>query len=149
MNYEEMTAKELRELCEQRGIKPSRAKADMIEDLKARDAADELTRLSQDLDLPDEPVTVSEPAPAPEVPAEPEKPAETPSEPEDEDAWVENGRLYKRYRRQSPVLGDREHADNLADIAGEAVRRGREPYGLAFRVRDTDIATWLYAINVR
>ena len=39
MNYEDLTAKELRELCEKKGIKPSRAKADMIEDLKARDAA--------------------------------------------------------------------------------------------------------------
>jgi ribosomal protein L12E/L44/L45/RPP1/RPP2 len=148
MTYEDLKAAELRALCEQRGIKPSRAKADMIADLKAKDAADALIKHDEDAGLYAH-ETASEEVQAPEVPAEPEKPAETPSEPEDEDAWVENGRLYKRYRRQSPVLGDREHADNLADIAGEAVRRGREPYGLAFRVRDTDIATWLYAINVR
>lgn len=149
MKYEDMTAKELRELCEERGIKPSRAKADMIEDLKARDAADELTRLSQELDRPDEPLPASEEDPAPEVPVEPEKPAESRTEPEDETVWVEHGRLYKRYPRQTPVLGDHEHVNNLTDVTEEAVIRGRETYGSAFRVRDPDSATWLYAINVR
>lgn len=144
MNYEDLTAKELRELCEKKGIKPSRAKADMIEDLKARDAADELTRLDQEME--------QEAAEAAEKPAE-EKPVPTvevpaPKLPE-ERVWVSDGRLYKAYAKEDKWLDDDEHEENLRDIVEEAVLRGADYFGPPFRVDDPDVNEWIYAINIR
>jgi hypothetical protein len=147
MDYSELTAKELRELCEKRGIKPSRAKADMIEDLKARDAADELTRLSEELGLRDEPLTVSEDVQVPEVHPEPVGPVEEPPAAFDETVWFANGRLYKTYPHTGP-LQDAEHASNLSDVIEEAVIRGKSTYGPSFRVR-SKTGPWVYAIHVR
>lgn len=144
MDYSEMTAAELKALCVKKGIKPSRAKADMIEDLKARDAADELTRLSQEMEqeaaeAPVEPVEET-PAPAVEVPSK--------SLPE-ERVWVSDGRLYKAYAKEDRWLDDDEHEENLRDIVEEAVLRGVDYYGPSFRVDDPDVDEWIYAINVR
>lgn len=144
MDYSEMTAAELKALCVAKGIKPSRAKADMIEDLKAREAADELTRLSQEMEQEAaeasvEPVEET-PAPAVEVPA--------PKLPE-ERVWVSDGRLYKAYAKEDRWLDDDEHEENLRDIVEEAVLRGVDYYGPSFRVDDPDVDEWIYAINVR
>ena len=148
MNYEDLKAAELRALCEQRGIKPSRAKADMIEDLKAKDAADALIALDEIEGLYDD-KTASEEAQAPEVPEETEKPAESHPETPQEDVWEEGGSLHKRYPRRNPVLDSFEHIDRLIDVVNEALSRGKEPYGPAFRVRDPDPTTWVYAVNIR
>lgn len=148
MNYDDLTAKELRELCEKRGIKPSRAKADMIEDLKARDAADELTQLSQDLGL-DEPVWPVEESPAPEVHPEPEKPAERPVEVLTPPHVIEDGVFYREFPR-GPVLEQWEHESNLRSVAQAAMASGYEVYGPAFRAhnRSTEY-TWVYGVNFR
>jgi ribosomal protein L12E/L44/L45/RPP1/RPP2 len=148
MTYEDLKAAELRALCEQRGIKPSRAKADMIADLKAKDAADALIKHDEDAGLYAH-ETASEEAQAPEVPAEPEKPAESRPAILTGVVWEEGGTFYKRVPRRGSVLGDDEHEENLRDVADEARSRGREVYGPAFRDRDPDTATWVYAINVR
>lgn len=140
MNYEDLKAAELKALCEERGIKPSRAKADMIEDLKTRDAADELTQLGQEVEL-----NGSETASAwvKEDP-DPVEPVEAPDEP----VWLADGCLYIRYLRHGR-LDDREHHHNLTNVVEEAVIRGLTPYGPPFRVNDPDSATWVYAVNVR
>lgn len=135
MNYEDLKAAELRALCEERGLKVHRAKADMIEELEAYDATHG-------------PETPSEPLPEPEPPISPEKPAEEPTRPTDDSVWVEDGTLHRRYLR-SGILTDFEHLDHLADIAEEALSRGYEPYGPSFRVRDPDSATWVYGVNIR
>lgn len=143
MDYTEMTAAELKALCVEKGIKPSRAKADMVEDLKARDAADELTRLGQEmeqeaLDAPVEPV---EEAPVPEV----QVPAKNPA---NERVWILDGRLFKAYEKEDRWLDDDEHEENLRDIVEEAVLRGKDYYGPPFRVDDPDVDEWIYAINI-
>lgn len=147
MTYDDLTAKELRELCEERGIKPSRAKADMIEDLKARDIADELIQHDEAEGLY-EPETAPEPVPEPETPAEPEKPTESQPEAPAEHVWVEGGTLYKTYPRNGRP-SDREHQEYLGDVVEEAVAHGRDPYGPPFRDRTTDKSVWLYGVNVR
>lgn len=140
MSYEDLKAAELKTLCEEKGIKPSRAKADMIEDLKARDAADDLITLTEDMGLNDsdaasawvvEGQDQTEPVPA-----------------SDEPVWLDDGRLYIRHDRHGR-LDDREHHHNLISVVEEAVIRGLTPYGPAFRVNDPDSATWVYAVNVR
>jgi hypothetical protein len=146
MDYTTLSAKELRELCEQRDIKPSRAKADMIADLEARDAADELTRISQELETPDEPMPSSEAAPAPEVPVEAEKPAESPTAPP-EDAWVENGRLFL-VRPYIGPLDQMTHERYLREVSYEAVSWGFTPI-LPQRTRLRRGLDWVYAVHVR
>lgn len=150
MNYDELTAKELRELCEKRGIKPSRAKADMIENLQARDAADELSRIGQELEqdgVEASVPTVEEPT-APEVPVETVKPAESQPEAPEDHAWVEGGTFYKTYPRNGRP-SDREHQSYLEGVVEAAVAHGRDPYGPPFRDRTTDRSVWLYGVNVR
>lgn len=148
MNYDDLGAKELRALCEKRGIKPSRAKADMIEDLKARDAADELTQLTQDLGL-DEPLTASDVAPVPEVVAEPERPADGPVAAPDEPYWVEQGVFLKKFPR-NPNLDSWEHEANLRDVQEHARAEGfvilNPPRRVSAR---TTPSHWVYGINVR
>jgi hypothetical protein len=158
MDYTDLTAAELKALCAKRDIKPSRAKADMIEDLKARDAADELTRLGQEIDydanLTKWETELLESAGASETPVEEvEAPEvhlapETAAEADEEPGWVQEGRLYKRYKRHG-ILDDREHRNNLTDVVEEAVIRGLDYFGPSFRIDDGDSASWLYAINVR
>lgn len=149
MNYADLKAHELRELCEARGIKPSRAKADMIADLEARDAADELTRLSQELGLPDEPLTASEDGTAPEAQDEAEKPAERPVVALEVADWVEDHVFLKRFPR-NPNLDSWEHQANLRDVAEYARASGFETFGPAFRVAHRTTPTdWVYGINVR
>lgn len=140
MNYDDLTAKELKALCEERGIKPSRAKADMIEDLKARDAADELSRLGQEMEQ-DATQAASQPDPAPEV----KEPSESPS---DSPVWISDGRLRMRFERQGR-LDDFEHYSYLSKVVEEAENRGLESYGPPFRVNDPDTYYWVYAVNVR
>lgn len=140
MSYEDLKAAELKALCEEKGIKPSRAKADMIEDLKAWESAFELMQHDQDAGLYDSLPSFKktpDPEPQPEpVPAS------------DEPVWLDDGRLYIRHDRHGR-LDDREHHHNLISVVEEAVIRGLTPYGPAFRVNDPDSATWVYAVNVR
>lgn len=140
MNYEDLKAAELKALCEERHIKPSRAKADMIADLKALDAANELTQLTEELGLYED-QTPSETVPAPE-------PQEEPENAPDEPVWLSDGRLYKRYTRHG-ILDNREHEGNLTDVIEEAVIRGLEPLPPSYRVGDPDSKSWVYAVNVR
>lgn len=136
MNYDDLKAAELRALCEERGIKPSRAKTDMIADLKADDAVREGTATDYDANLAAwEKELLSQ---------DPQTPESAPEEP----VWLSDGRLYKRYERHGK-LDDREHHSNLTDVVEEAVIRGREPFGPSFRVTDPDPNTWVYAVNVR
>lgn len=144
MDYTDMTAAELKALCATKGIKPSRAKADMIEDLKARDAADELTQLTQEMEQEaaerrEEP---AEAVPAVFVPEHLQKAGE-------DRVWLSDGRLFKAYLKEDKWLDDDEHEENLRDIVEEAVIRGKEHYGPPFRVDDPDVDEWIYAINVR
>jgi len=149
MDYSELTAAELKALCLEKGIKPSRAKADMIEDLKARDAADELTRLSQELNLPDEPMPGSEDVWPPEVPIELQKPAERPVEALTAFPWVEDGVYLKAFDRRE-TLDQGEHEMYLR-LVGEGARAdGFETYGPPYRVASKTLPTeWIYGINVR
>jgi hypothetical protein len=149
MDYTEMTAAELKALCVEKGIKPSRAKADMVEDLKARDAADELS-LEANLQQFEEDVLVDrvggsvEPVqmvPIPFIPEALQKAADEPS-------WVSEGRLFKRYQKEDSFLDEDEHEENLRDIVEEAVIRNLDYYGPPFRVDDPDTDEWVYAINV-
>lgn len=146
MNYDELKAAELKALCIKRGIQPSRAKIDMIEDLKARDAADELTKLGQEMaqEATDAPLPASEGAPSPvtlEKAPEPVKADETPW-------WVFDGRLYKRYV-QDGALTDLVHEGYIADVVEEALTQNFVPYGPSFRVSNPDLFYWVYAVNVR
>lgn len=130
MNYDDLKAAELRELCEERGLKVHRAKADMIAELEAYDAA-------QGSETP------VEPDPAPEPQPESESPAE-----EHEDVW--NGTLYVAHARHSQYLSDEEHEESLRGVVAEAERRGLQPYGPPFRAADECTADfWVYAVNVR
>jgi len=146
MDYSGLTAKELRELCEKQGIKPSRAKADMIEDLLAREVADELTKHDQENGLYG-PLPPVEEDPGPSVHPAQEPPAETPPAVPEETVWVEDGRLHKAYPRTGPLL-DVEHATYLDDVREEAVSRGEVVYGPAFRLGHRP-GPWVYAIHVR
>lgn len=153
MDYTELTAAELKALCLQKGIKPSRAKADMIEDLKARDAADELTRLSQELGLPDEPLTASEEAWPPQVPDELRGPLSEPTarpvQPLTTFPWVEDGLYLKTFDRRD-TLDQGEHEMYLRMTAEGARADGFETYGPPYRVHSRTMATeWVYGINVR
>lgn len=149
MNYDDLTAKELRELCEKRGIKPSRAKVDMIEDLKARDAADELTQLSQELGLPDEPLTASEEDSAPEVHPESEKPAQRPVEVLIAPHTIEDGVFYREFPR-GVILEQWEHESNLRSVEQVARASGYHVFGPAFRDHERSSDTmWVYGVNFR
>lgn len=135
MDYSELTATELRKLCEKHGIKPSRAKADMIEDLKALDAANEQEAVEASVEPVEE-----KPVPAVEVPA-PKRPEER--------VWLSDGRLYKAFEKEDKWLDDDEHEENLRAMVEEAEARGADHFGPPFRVDDPDVDEWIYAINVR
>lgn len=140
MNYDELKAAELKALCEEKGIKPSRAKADMIEDLKAWESAFELMQHDQDAGLYDS-LPSLEKDPVPEPQPEPEPAA-------DELVWLQDGVLHKRYKRHGK-LDEREHHHYLSDVIEEAVLRDFGPFGPSFRLTDPDPDTWVYGINVR
>lgn len=149
MKYEDMKAAELRALCEEKGLKVHRAKADMIEELKARDAADELTRLGQEMeqDAPEEVSNGSQPGSAwlvgPDgLPVD--------SGPVDGDTWLFDGRFYKQYPKRGIYLEDDEHRGNLADVIANAAEAGHEYFGPSYRVPEKCGADfWVYAVNVR
>lgn len=153
MDYSELTAKELREICEEKGIKPSRAKVDMIEDLKAREAADELTRLSQEMEqgAADAPVPAPQAPPIPFIPEELQKPVERPVEPlvrSPGAEWVEGGIFLKEFDR-GYALDTQEHESNLRQVLGAALAMGLSPYGPPYRFHErTNAFKWVYAINV-
>lgn len=164
MKYDDLKAAELRALCEERGIKPSRAKADMIEDLKARDTADELTRLSQELDLPDEPMPERSPtfgkaleepvepaqdSPPPFTPEYIEKPAERPVVALTDVPWVEEGVFLVHFPRHE-ILDQGEHEANLQNVVTKALEDGFEPFGPPYRVHSrTQPNAWVYGVNIR
>ncbi len=153
MNYEDMKAAELRALCEAKGIKPSRSKADMIADLEARDSADELTRLSQELNLPDEPMPGSEEVWPPEVPEELRKPGDErtarPVATLVVPHIIEDGTFYKEFPR-GETLEQPEHEANLRRITHQAEASGFETFGPAFRAPNRTTRTdWVYGINIR
>lgn len=154
MNYDELKAAELRALCEERGIKPSRAKHDMIEDLKARDAADELTVLAQEMEqeAADAPVPAPEAPPIPFIPEDLQKPAERPVEPlvrSPGAEWVENGVFLKEFDRNY-TLEQYEHERNLNQVVSAALGMQLHPYGPPYRVADrTNAFKWVYGVNVR
>lgn len=153
MDYSELTAKELREICEEKGIKPSRAKVDMIEDLKAREAADELTRLGQEMEqeAADAPVPAPQAPPIPFIPEELQKPVERPVEPlvrSPGAEWVEGGIFLKEFDR-GYALDTQEHESNLRQVLGAALAMGLSPYGPPYRFHErTNAFKWVYAINV-
>jgi hypothetical protein len=126
-----MKAAELRALCELRGLKVHRAKADMIEELEAYDAGSgDVLPASEEVEAP---VDLNKAERAP-----------------DSDVWVSDGRLYKRFPKDDIYLGDAEHFRNLLDVVDEAVNLRRVTYGPAFRAADKCGAEfWVYAVNVR
>lgn len=159
MNYDELKAAELRALCEEKGIKPSRAKHDMIEDLKARDAADELTQLSQELDLPDEPMPVRSDTFMKALDVPQEAPVDDPGPRGQERPleqlqrapgaeWVMDGTFYKEFPRDA-VLDEREHESNLRQVVGGALAMQFQPYGPPFRSAAlTSVTRWVYGVNI-
>jgi hypothetical protein len=153
MAYSELTAKDLKALCEERSIKPSRAKADMIADLTARDAADELTRLGQETgqEAVNDVLPASEDDLGPEDEGPVEKPTQRPLEPLEVnyDWWIFEGRFLRRYMRTGPGLDGWEHISHLANVVAIAQDAGFEPYGPPFRKDDPDPTTWVYAVNIR
>ncbi len=164
MNYDELTAKELRELCEKRGIKPSRAKFDMIEDLKARDAADELSleanldQFEQDLLAgkiggPVASETASDEVWPPEVPEELQKPVDGDSERPvtklEVPHVIEDGVFYREFPR-GVTLDQWEHESNLRSVEQVARSSGYDVFGPAFRDHGRSTSTvWVYGVNFR
>lgn len=150
MDYTELTAKQLQELCRTRGVDTARDKATMIARLKEDDAAKEIEEFYGDepAPLPDGVLPASEdeqeasdPEPAPEpVQADPE-----PSQPA---YWIVKGGFTIRVDRHGK-LDDREHRHNLHAVREAAETAGFTPYGPPFRVNDPDKNTWVYRINVR
>lgn len=150
MDYTELTAKQLQELCRKRGVDTARDKATMIKRLQEDDSAKEIEEFYGDepAPLPDGVLPASEdeqmsadPEPVPEPPqADPE-----PSQPDYE---VSNGRFSMRFDRHGK-LDDREHRSNLHTVKVTADEAGFTTYGPAFRVNDPDKHTWVYRINVR
>lgn len=151
MDYTELTAKQLQELCRGRGVDTARDKATMIKRLQEDDAAKEIEKFYGDEPAPlpdgvlpaseDEQVSV-DPEPTPEPPqADPE-----PSQP---DFWVTpQGGFTMRFERHGK-LDEREHRHNLHTVRVTAEQAGYAVYGPPFRVKDPDAKTWLYRINVR
>jgi hypothetical protein len=171
MNYEELKAAELKALCEERGIKPNKAKAVMAADLKAKDEADELLRqqnmtkfeddlLASVVEGPvrkvsptfgkalEEPVQAPEYVPVPFIPEEVVEAAEA-SAAASGGNWVEDG-VYLRAFERRDVLDQGEHTYYLRKVEEHANEAGFTTFGTPFRVapRTTD-SSWVYGINVR
>lgn len=139
MNYDELKAAELKVLCEERGIKPSRAKHDMIADLK-------------DWDASNAPVPPVEEVEVPLAQEEPTKPAQRPVEPlvrSPGAEWVEDGVFLKEFDRNY-TLEEYEHQRNLNQVVGAALGMRLHPYGPPYRVASrTNAFKWVYGVNVR
>lgn len=171
MNYDELKAAELKALCEERGIKPHKAKAVMAADLRAKDGADELllqqnmTKFENELlaDVPEAPVrkasptfgkALEEPVPASEYVPIPFVPEEVVEAVEERTAdlskhWVEDGVYLKGYIRRG-VLGQGEHEYYLEQVVLAAQGDTFTPFGPPFRsANHTSDSTWVYGVNVR
>lgn len=160
MNYGDLKAAELKALCEERGIKPSRAKADMVADLECLDNADELTQFSQELDLPDEPMpkrsdsflkALGGPETAPVDDPGPrgrERPLEALQRAPGAE-WVMDGVFYKEFQRDA-YLDERDHEAYLRQVVGSALALQFDPFGPAFRSEAlTSVTKWVYGVNIR
>ena len=151
MDYTELTAKQLQELCRTRGVDTARDKATMIARLKEDDAAKEIEEFYGDkpAPLPDGVLPASEEvveAPAPEAAPEPSQADPEPSQP---DFWVSSdGGFTMRFDRHGK-LDEREHRHNLHTVREAAEDAGYSPYGPPFRVVDPDTTTWVYRVYVR
>ena len=126
MNYSDLTAKELQALCEEHGLRPRRAKADMIAALEALDA-----------DLTAEPET--------EVPS-PESEAETVSE---APAWRHEDGFYHTFPKGPDRLEDREHFDYIRQTERAAEEAGYHVRGGGFRIPNDHTTLWFYKVWVQ
>lgn len=143
MNYDELTAKQLQELCRERNLDTARDKATMIQRLQDADEVLNAPDTSTDAVLP-----ASEPEKAPEVQEKTPEPVQADPEPEVAYWVTPRGGFSLRIPRHGK-LDDREHRTNLAAVKEAAENAGFEYYGPAFRVADPDNETWVYRIWVR
>jgi hypothetical protein len=154
MNYGELKAVELKVLCEERGLKVHRAKADMIKELKEYDTAQDIKDYYGDeaAPVPDGVLTDVEADTEPEPQPEPETSAERPVEPlvrAPGAEWVEDGVFLKEFDR-GYTLETWEHETNLRQVVGCALAMQLEPYGPPYRVHSrTNAFKWVYGVNVR
>lgn len=150
MDYTNLTAKQLQELCRDRNVDTARDKATMIARLKEADAAQEIEEFYGDEPAPPPdgvlPASENEPVPADPEPA-PEPPQADP-EPSQPDYWLDAGRFSMRFDRRGK-LDDREHRHNLHTVKEAAADAGFTTFGPAYRTNDPDKKTWVYRINVR
>ena len=151
MNYSELTAKQLQELCRERSLDTARDKATMIKRLTEDDAAKEIEKFygGESAPLPDGVLPASEDE---QVSADPE-PTPEPSQAAPElpyhDFWVTpQGGFTMRFDRHGK-LDEREHRHNLHTVKTAAEEAGFSTYGPPFRVKDPDPQSWVYRINVR
>lgn len=142
MNYDAMKTAELQKLCKERGLRTSRAKADLIETLHRADedeAFDELVELTEDLGLYDD-VTASEPDSAPPVQESPEKPSGG-------NVWLEDGAFVHVFP-VSGFLSTEQHTYFLRETETAAQRCGHVLRGEAFRVTTGFSDEWEYRVWV-
>lgn len=150
MEYTELTAKQLQELCRERGVDTARDKATMISRLKEGDAAKEIKEFYGDetAPLPDGVLPASEPEPVSPDPETTPEPSQDDPEPPRVDSWVQDGGYTIRVARHGK-LDEREHRHNLTLVRELAEGQGHTSYGPPYRVTDPDKYTWVYRINVR
>lgn len=139
MTYDGLNATQLRELCNAKGVKPSRAKSDMIADLKANDAATELTEMAQEDGLYDV-VSASE-GTTEEVHEEPAP------EPAQGRTWVGDGFFFESFPRDGR-LTDPAHKNFIDTTELDARKAGYQLRSGANRVSDEDTTIWIYQVGV-
>jgi hypothetical protein len=142
MNYESLNAIQLRELCNAKGVKPSRAKADMIADLKARDALseDKTFDTTDTLTLTDAVLTLAEDT-TEEVHEEPAP------EPAQGRTWVGDGFFFESFPRDGR-LTDPAHKNFIDTTELDARKAGYQLRSGANRVSDEDTTIWVYQVGV-
>lgn len=150
MDYTELTAKQLQELCRSRGVDTARDKATMIARLKEDDASKEIEEFygGDPAPLPDGVLPASEDEPVSPDPEPAPEPPQADPEPSEADYWLVAGSLAMRFKRHGK-LDDREHRHNLHTVVQTALDNGFAPYGPPFRVTDPDTKSWVYHVNVR
>lgn len=150
MTYSELTAKQLQELCRERGLATARDKATMVTRLLEDDSVKEIKEFYGDesAPLPDGVLPASEPEPVSPDPEPTPEPSQADPEPPPADYWLQDGGFTIRVQKHGK-LDDREHRHNLTLVRELADSQGHTSYGPPYRVTDPDKYTWVYRINVR
>lgn len=150
MNYSELTAKQLQELCRERGLATARDKATMVTRLQEDDAAKDIKEFYGDepAPLPDGVLPASETEQVSPDPEPTPEPPQADPEPPQADYWLQDGGYTIRVEKHGK-LDEREHRHNLTVVRESAAEAGFETYGPPFRVTDPDKHSWVYRINVR